>query len=115
MTAVWGIVAAGAATFSEGPGRRLSDGVPWIPRRIFCIGVVGRNAGGTLFLVFCGPLVEEVWEACVGTILRLPDVPMAHFDRNVLITNNFGIWLHMARLLSAPGKCSVLRLSFKPC
>ena len=48
------IITTKTTTFSESPGRQLSDGIPWIPRKKFCIGVIGRNAKSTLFLVFCG-------------------------------------------------------------
>ena len=46
------IIATKTTTFSESPGRQLSVGIPWIPLKNFCIGVIGQNAKRTLFLSF---------------------------------------------------------------
>ena len=39
-------------TFSESPGRQLSDGIPWIPLKDFCIGAIGQNTKRTCFFQF---------------------------------------------------------------
>ena len=54
------IIATKTTTFSESPGRQLSDGIPWIPLKKFYIGVIGKNAKKILFLpIFRVPTVNK--------------------------------------------------------
>ena len=46
------IIATKTTTFSESPGRKLSDGIPWIPLKKFCNGAIGQNAKRTCFFQF---------------------------------------------------------------
>ena len=52
ITTVKKIIATKTTTFSESPGRKLSYGIPWIPLKKFCIGVIGPNAKRTHFFPF---------------------------------------------------------------